>query len=187
MRDCVLLAAGFSTRFGENKLLAEWDGAPMIERALLLHSRLPYRQRVLVTQRDYERVRALAADAGFTVAVNPCPARGVSSSIASGLSALSLTGLPPRPVLFAMGDQPKLTEASLRKLFSAQNSYPGAILALSEGGVRKNPALFPADLLGELADLLGDVGGAAVIGRHPDRLVLIEAETPGELTDIDTK
>ena len=51
---------------------------------------------------------------------------------------------------------------------------------------RGNPAVFPRDLFGELAALTGDVGGGAVIRRHPERLILVEAASPRELADVDT-
>jgi len=53
--------------------------------------------------------------------------------------------------------------------------------------VRGNPAVFPKSVFGELEALTGDVGGGAVIRRHPEMLTLEEAETKEELIDIDTR
>ena len=53
-------------------------------------------------------------------------------------------------------------------------------------GQRGNPVIFPADLLGELAALTGDTGGGMVVKRHRERLLLVAADSPRELFDVDT-
>lgn len=88
-------------------------------------------------------------------------------------------------VLFSVCDQPFLTTDSIIRLKQSFEESDGAICALSWGGKRGNPVLFPADLLDELAALTGDTGGGAVIKRHPERLVLVEAFSPKELEDVD--
>ena len=47
--------------------------------------------------------------------------------------------------------------------------------------------MFPAEFYPELCALKQDVGGGAVIKRHPERLTLVEACAARELDDIDTK
>lgn len=88
-------------------------------------------------------------------------------------------------VLFSVCDQPFLTTKSIIRLKDTFEESKDAICALSWGGKRGNPVLFPADLLGELAALTGDTGGGAVVKRHPERLVLVEALSPKELADVD--
>ena len=62
---------------------------------------------------------------------------------------------------------------------------PDCIAALSHGGVRGNPCVFPARFFPELLALEGDRGGSAVIKSHPDALRLFEAPAR-ELLDVDT-
>ena len=62
---------------------------------------------------------------------------------------------------------------------------PEKIAALSHGGVRGNPCLFPARFFPELMELREDHGGNTVIRRHEEDLVLLEVEQQ-ELTDVDT-
>ena len=45
--------------------------------------------------------------------------------------------------------------------------------------------VFPRALYPELLALTGDTGGSAVLRRHPERLRLVEAASPGELEDVD--
>ena len=84
-----------------------------------------------------------------------------------------------------MCDQPYLTTKSIINLINSFQESKAAICALSWQGQRGNPVIFPRDLFGELAALTGDVGGGAVIRRHPDRLLLVEAFSTRELSDVD--
>lgn len=176
---CVLLASGFGHRFGGNKLLAPAQGVPLVQRAMELYQGLPFARRVLVSQ--YPDILAMAADHGFSPIANQEAAQGISASVRLGAGAMA--GLDG--ALFAVCDQPWLTAGSVERLLAAFRARPGAICALSSGGRRGNPALFPKDLFPALAALRGDTGGGQVIRRCPERLILVEADHPRELDDID--
>lgn len=47
--------------------------------------------------------------------------------------------------------------------------------------------IFPRSLFGELMELRGEESGKAVVRRHPELVVLVEAVSAQELRDIDTK
>lgn len=184
---CVLLAAGAGKRFGGEKLFYEVGGSSMIVRALALFSALPFSARVCVVRSNADRISALALSAGFHPAVNPDAERGVGTSVSAG----TLAALERRPdldgILYAVGDQPNLTRASVERLLDAFTHAPEKIASLSYGGERGNPAVFPRSLFAELAALDGDVGGGAVIKRNPTMLRLVEADSAEELTDIDVR
>lgn len=184
---CVLLAAGAGKRFGGDKLLYEVDGSSLIARALALYAGAPFSARVCVVRAGEERISALANAAGFHAAVNPDADRGVGTSVSTG----TLAALERRPdldgILYAVGDQPYLTRASVTRLLEAFGREPGKIVSLSYGGERGNPAVFPRAFFVELAALDADVGGGAVIRRHPETLRLVEADAAEELADLDVR
>jgi len=184
---CVLLAAGAGKRCGGEQLLYEIGGSSLIARALSLYAAVPFSARVCVVRGGAERISALALSAGFHPAVNPDAERGVGTSVSAG----TLAALERRPeldgILYAVGDQPYLTRASVERLLDAFSREPEKIVSLSFGGERGNPAVFPRALFSELAALDGDVGGGAVIRRHPEQLLLIEAGAAEELADIDVR
>ena len=62
---------------------------------------------------------------------------------------------------------------------------PDKLAALSHGGVRGNPCIFPARFFPELLELQGDHGGNTVIRRHEEDLFLLEVPAE-ELHDVDT-
>lgn len=83
-------------------------------------------------------------------------------------------------------DQPLLRSSTVSRLIGAWLEQPEHIAALAHAGARGNPCLFPARYFPELLALEGECGGSAVIRRHPDALLLVEAEA-SELLDVDRR
>lgn len=176
---CVLMAAGEGRRFGGGKLCAVLDGKTLLQRAL---ETIPAQlfERVVVVTRGAEQM-ALVHGAGFIPVENRQPELGLSHTIALGLGQLT----DMDAVLFQVADQPLLRRESVERLIAAQAQQPQRPAALSCGGARGNPCLFPARFFPELLALSGDRGGSAVLRRHEAELLLVEADAP-ELTDVDT-
>lgn len=183
---CVLLAAGAGKRFGGDKLLHPVGGVPMAVLALERFAKLPFCGRVCVTRAEAGFIRAEAGRRGYTIAINPDPARGMGTSAAIGTAAAERL-CRPDGILYAVCDQPYLGEASVLRLLEAFSAAPERIASLSFGGGRGNPAIFPREFFPELRALSADVGGGAVIRNHGDRLLLVEADSARELADIDTR
>ena len=134
---------------------------------------------VVVTQ--YPEIADLAQEFHFTAIQNEHPDFGISHTIRLGLSQLQDCD----GVLFLVSDQPLLRQESVAELVRLWQKQPDKIAALSHGGVRGNPCLFPAPFFPELMNLREDKGGNTVIRRHEDCLVLLEVDLR-ELTDVDT-
>ena len=119
---CVLLAAGSGTRFGGGKLLAEFDGKPLFERAM---DALPDGAFVgtAVVSGDGD-ILAESLRRGFLAVRNDAPEEGVSRSIRLGLRAAE----PCSAVLFLVGDQPLLTAGSVRRILAAGRENPDKII-----------------------------------------------------------
>lgn len=159
---CIVMAAGNARRFGSNKLDARVEGKTLLRRAL-------------------EAVPAACFDRVAVVTQYPRPDLGLSHTIALGMARMQdMDG-----VMFQVSDQPLLRRDSVEQLVEVYRSHPDRLVALGHDGVRGNPCLFPASLFPELLALEGDHGGSAVIRRHEERLLLVEA-SPRELTDVDT-
>lgn len=176
---CVIMAAGNAARFGANKLLAEVRGRSLICRALdavpldLLHAA------VVVTQ--YPEVEALARERGLRTVENDRPDLGISRTIRLGLTALGEV----EGAMFLVSDQPLLRRETVAAALRRFQDAPERIVALSAGGRRGNPCVFPGKFFPELLALGGDRGGSAVIRAHPEALLLVEAAEE-ELWDVDT-
>lgn len=175
---CVVMAAGNSSRFGENKLSAIVAGKPLIRHAL---EAVPKGlNTVVVTQ--YEEVLSMAKEFGFHTITNPHPDWGISHTIRLGTEYLQDCD----GILYMVSDQPMLQQSSVDRVVSAWRSHPDRIVGASHKGVRGNPCLFPREFFPALQSLSGDRGGNQIIRENEDRLLLVEIHK-NELTDVDTK
>ena len=178
---CLLMAAGNAKRFGENKLLcAADDGRTLIGHALDAIPREKFTRILVVTQ--YDAIVALARERGFETLLNEHAERGQSETIRLGTRALSDCDA----ICFMVADQPLLRCETLAREVNFFSSHREHIVALGHNGARGNPCLFPARFFPELLALEGDVGGSAVIKKHPDDLLLFKAPEE-EMRDVDTK
>ena len=176
---CVILASGYGRRYGANKLTASLEGRSLIQRVLDSVPSELLEKVVVVTQ--YDEISTYAKLFNFTVIQNEHPELGVSQSIRLGLSALENCD----GALFSVADQPFLRRESVAALIELWRRQPEKIAAMSSGGCRGNPCLFPAQFFPELMALEGDRGGSAVIRKHPEALTLLEVDAL-ELMDVDT-
>lgn len=184
---CVLLAAGAAKRFGGGKLIHAVEGEPMIARALRLYASLPFAARVCVTRVEAQEIQHFAHESGYGIVINPDPERGIGSSVAIATEAILAQEPKLDGILYAVADQPYLVRQSVNQLVSTFETHPQSIVSLCFGSRRGNPAIFPADFYPELAALKQDIGGGAVIKKHRDKLILVEAGSAKELEDIDTR
>lgn len=173
---CVVMASGDSVRFGGDKLLAPYLGKPLICHALRA---LPKGLEAVVVTRQGE-VFALAKAMGFECVLHQLPEQ--SDTIRLGMAYM----VDADGCLFMVADQPLLRTGTIIRMMDAFREKPSAIVRARFAGRWGNPVLFPRALFAELSALEpGDTGGA-VIKRHPDLLIPVEAESALELEDVDT-
>lgn len=176
----ILLAAGKSTRFGANKLLAGFCGRPMVCCALEAAGTLEAARTAVVTGSG--EIARLAAGCGFEVIVNDAPQLGQSHSIRLGVRAMQ----DMDAVLLMVCDQPRLTGASLERLAQRFACSGKSIACLRDSTHMGNPAIFAQKTFGELLALEGDRGAKSVLRAHADDLLVVETVGLDELSDADT-
>ena len=177
----ILLAAGQSTRFGSNKLLAPLsDGTPMvIACACTLHAVLE--RCIAVVDDRQSAVARLLAEAGLQVIANPRALEGMGTSIACGVAASPGTG----GWLIALADMPGIPARVIQQV--AGGLARGAdIVAPVCRGQRGHPVGFAARHAPALLALNADSGARDIIAAHRDTLKLIETPHSGVIVDIDT-
>lgn len=177
----ILLAAGRGTRFGGNKLLAPLaDGTPLVLAAA--RALLGAVSSVLVVVRpDDRKLAALLTAEGVRIVECPQADQGMGHSLAAGVAASSVADA----WLIALGDMPYIkvaTHACVRDALAT-----GALLAAPfYRGRRGHPVGFGAGLRTELQALHGDAGARELLARHSARLLRLDVDDPGILTDVDT-
>lgn len=180
--NLVLLAAGNSSRFKQNKLLYELNGKPLICYAAELAMKTSdlFSQIILVTQ--YKEIALLMENyKGIKVIFNHEPDKGISYSIQCSLSYIG----EKEDVMFCVCDQPFLKEQTVRALYNDfLQSNKGLAAVKSQSGLG-NPAIFSSCYRKELLALTGDVGGKRIILSHLEDTCITEIEEQRELKDID--
>lgn len=199
MIHLIILAAGRSVRFGENKLLFTIEGRPMyrhmIDKALEFQEKCEEPVHLIVVTAYAEIADVLSKEHGFSTAwekinkrqlmINNRPEDGISRSIRLGIRAAQAG--PHDGLMFAVCDQPRLTCDDLLSVSRGFRQGGERIAALSAGGVPGNPVIFGQEFEGELLCLTGDTGGKSVLMRHREQVYLCEAANPLSLQDIDEK
>lgn len=181
MVHCILLAAGYSTRYGSNKLTAEVDGKQMFRHTADILQRLS--DEGLCTLRIVTRPGLLPPVEIETV-MNQHADEGIASSLRAGL--LSLPD-DDGPAAFFVADQPYLRESTIRGFLAYWQSCEHGILRCESEGVQGNPVIFDRRYFPELLSLRGDTGGRAVIREHLKDVALYSIQDRKELTDLDEK
>ena len=183
----IYLAAGLSSRYGSNKLLAEVDGKPMYRHLLdiltVMKEEEPHRFELIVVT-AYDEIEEALQGLPLKVVKNNNQELGASHSIKLGLEVCGEIGRHDH-VMFAVADQPYVQEDELFGFIHMyKRSYKG-IGCLSYQGVMGNPVIFQGKFVPELMELSGDVGGKTVVKAHPQEVYLYEAECEKSLQDID--
>lgn len=172
-----ILAAGFSTRFPEDKLSQPILGRPILAWSLEAIKHLGYKAVVL---RPNDRKKNIIPH-DYTILVNSRAELGLSSSIrvAASWMPAGVDGL-----LLILGDQPLsgLVTSNLVDEFKK-----GGCVGVSaiHNGEPVSPAIFSRQIIHELLLLEGDVGAKSVILRHRPSFRFVEAPEDA-IIDCDT-
>ncbi len=174
---CVIMASGLGKRFGSNKLMADFCGKPMIQRALDATEGL-FSRRVVVTR--HESIASLCREQNVDVVLHNLPHR--SDTVRLGLEALGDVDC----AMFLPGDQPLLRRETVAMLLENGKENPDRILRPVYEDSEGSPVLFPAWAFPELKNLPEGKGGGVVIKNHPQEVHRVLIANPFELADADT-
>ncbi len=178
----LVLAAGRSTRFGANKLLADVDGRPMLQHVLDLAAAAGLAPVVVVIGPDNAALDAALTWRGEKKVVNPDPERGLSSSVQLGIA--ELMGTTAARVVVLLGDQPFLTTDQADRILTSPTDPTRPITVPRYDGRPGNPVLLERSAWPLSESLTGDRGMIQVINAHPELVRYVDV--PGTNPDIDT-
>ena len=187
--DAIVLAAGAGVRFGGGKLLAAWQGRPLIAWALDAAFAAPVRT-VTVAVRGLDdpvaevarrHAEAMGRSGDLRLAVVADVAEGQAASLRAAIAALPADSAA---ALVLLGDMPRIPDGIGEALAAAWRRGAPAC-APSFAGRRGHPVLFDQALFASLLGLNGDVGARSLLDALGERLVLIPAADDGVLFDVD--
>ena len=175
---CVIMASGLARRFGSNKLLADFEGRPLLW---------------VVVTRSAE-VKALCNAQAVSCLLHSLPGR--NDTVRLGLEALLEQCPNLAGCIFLPGDQPLLQRETLEALITAfaqtQKETERAIFRLGARAadgpdtVVGSPVLFGCGYFPALRTLPEGKGGSVVLKAHPEQVQIVYAQRREELLDADT-
>lgn len=182
--SAILLAAGAGSRFGGGKLLAEFEGRPLIENALSMLRDAPVDETIVVVGSDAGRLKRVCDPYEVRIVENRDWVEGQSTSVRAGLRAMR-PGVRAAVVLLA--DQPLVGSGAVERIVDAFER--GAKVAVAVyGGRRRNPVLFAKEVWPLLIEeLSGDEGARAVLRNHPEMVTEVPCDGVGNPADVDTR
>jgi len=178
----LILAAGFSRRFGSDKRQAVLSSGET-----LLASSLKRVQTALpaswVVLRPTDDAQALGVPVEMPVVRSELSEDGLGHSLASGVRAISEQSTAEALAVF-LGDMPWISPATLEPLLAAASAE--RIVQPTCNGQPGHPVIFGRQFWPDLLALRGDVGARSVLHAHADAVLRIEVNDPGVLQDVDT-
>jgi molybdenum cofactor cytidylyltransferase len=177
----ILLAAGQSVRFGNNKLLQSLpDGTPLITQAVR-NMRPAVNRLIVVVPAEHSTLAAVLDKEAVELIINPAASEGMGSSLACGVAACrELNGW-----LIGMADMPWIQPATINQVALALREGR-SLVAPRYQDQRGHPVGFQHRFGTELVKLHGDKGARTIVEQHATELHLIDVDDPGILFDVDT-
>jgi molybdenum cofactor cytidylyltransferase len=182
----ILLAAGFSIRFGvSDKLLrALPDGNPIaLASAKSLIEAIPFS--IAVVRPENKALALLLQDAGLKVFFCSEQETEMADSLSAAIKFSAAFSESSDGFVIALADMPYINSRTISAVAS-KLSDGASIVVPTFKDKRGHPVGFSAKFRTDLESLHGDEGARSILKCHPEEVVFLECDDSGILTDIDT-
>ncbi len=175
----IVLAAGFSSRFGSHKLLAELQNGDSVFEQSLKRLAKAVPSIVVVTRLEMATPLSKFGPQVKLVLFDQAD-KGMGASLAFACSHISAWS----GCLVCLADMPFIRTDTYTLL--ADQLTKDSIILPTYKSRAGNPVAFGSQFFAELSSLDGDSGGKSIIEAHPESLKMLALDDPGILQDIDT-
>jgi molybdenum cofactor cytidylyltransferase len=182
----ILLAAGFSRRFGaEDKLLQRLPDGHIIAEAAAqtLITALPIS--VAAVRAENIQLGQALEQLGFRVVYCQAQAKEMADSLVSAVKMASGLQKNNKGYVIALADMPYISVVTIRAV-AEQISAGTDIVQPTYQGKRGHPVGFSSKYQDDLLRLKGDEGARSIIKQHAEKVMLLPSDDAGILADIDT-
>jgi CTP:molybdopterin cytidylyltransferase MocA len=183
----LVLAAGSGSRFGGGKLLASFQGRPLLQHVLDRVAAAGIADVIVVLGRDAEAVEGAMTWRAERRIRNPEPERGLARSLETGMASIDPAS---DAALILLGDQPLVAVGVIRALLDTpfDPARPIVVPKYTDDDGR-NPVLVHRAAFEVAREASGDRGLGPILARYPGLVqeVMIggmnpDIDTPGDLS-----
>ena len=182
MISSILLAAGQSKRMlGENKLIKDVKGIPLIKYALNNILKSNVNEIIIILGYQNETIEKLIDKTSRVKFVfNSNYKEGISSSIKKGIKNLSEKN---EAFFISLGDMPSINYNTYNQLI--KYSKDKKVIVPLFKGQKGNPVLFPKSFEKKLLSIEGDSGAKKMLEINKKEVLNLEIDDPGIIKDLD--
>lgn len=180
----LILAAGESKRLGEPKQLLNFEGETLIRRAVETAIDSGCFPVAVVLGANFEKIEPEIEDLNCLIFRSENWREGMSASIRTGIEQMREIAPEIAGIVIALGDQPLVTSADIKKLVEVFFQTGRPIVASVYKRTTGVPAVFSKDFFDDLANLTEDRGAKYLIAENISYVERISLENA--IFDIDT-
>ena len=182
MISSILLAAGQSKRMlGENKLIKDVKGIPLIKYALNNILKSNVNEIIIILGYQNETIEKLIDKTSRVKFVfNSNYKEGISSSIKKGIKNLSEKN---EAFFISLGDMPSINYNTYNQLI--KYSKDKIVIVPLFKGQKGNTVLFPKSFEKKLLSIEGDSGAKKMLEINKKEVLNLEIDDPGIIKDLD--
>ncbi|PCI75203.1 MAG: hypothetical protein COB20_13435 [SAR86 cluster bacterium] len=175
----IVLAAGFSSRFGSSKLLARLSSGKSVFQQTVERIAEVFPDRLVVTRPEMAaQLQELAQ--GTAILSFEHAERGMGATLAFAAQQIGDWD----GCVVCLGDMPFIETSTYRHI--AEQVTANSIVTPTFDSKMGNPVAFGKNLFTDLGALTGDSGGRRLTNRYPQAVRELQVSDPGILQDIDT-
>ncbi|MBD8047890.1 MAG: molybdenum cofactor cytidylyltransferase [Clostridium argentinense] len=180
MVNAVIMASGYSTRMGKNKLLLPFRDRPIIEHVIDAVKKCTFNEIILVGKDS--KILDIGKSKNILTVLNTESYKGQSQSIKLGI----LNTSPADGYMFFTADQPLIDSYTINLLLDTFAKNKNSIIVPRYKNKSGSPTIFSVKFKEQLLDLQGDIGGRSIIHNNSNKVLFVDLKSNYPLLDVDT-
>jgi len=183
MIAALILAAGESSRMGQDKALLTYRGRTFLETIVASLQEAGIERVAVVLGHHAEQIQGAVTLEGAEIIINRDYRRGQTSSLQAGLRALESPSL--EAVVLCLVDHPLVAADTVRRLVASFRETGASVVIPTYENQHGHPVVISHALFEGLLRLSPDEGANTVIRKYRDSTEFVEVTDEGILLDVD--